>query len=116
MERQVLSHRYGDPLKGLDVNDLGSKGYVLSRLAAARYRVPDGFVLTTAACRMCLSDSTAIASRVRAEIDREVARLESCWGRKLGSASSPLLLAVRSGAPVSMPHSMVVVAGGWLMS
>ncbi|MCA9188975.1 MAG: PEP/pyruvate-binding domain-containing protein [Pirellulaceae bacterium] len=111
MERQVLSHRYGDPLKGLDVNDLGSKGYVLSRLAAARYRVPDGFVLTTAACRMCLSDSTAIASRVRAEIDREVARLESCWGRKLGSASSPLLLAVRSGAPVSMPGLLRTVLG-----
>jgi pyruvate,orthophosphate dikinase len=83
---------------------LGGKGTALVRMTEMELPVPPGFILTTEAC-----------NRVReggwfAELDEAigggVAELELTTGRTLGSGSVPLLVSVRSGAPVSMPGMM----------
>jgi pyruvate,orthophosphate dikinase len=66
--------------------------------------VPPGFAITTATCR------TFLASGWPAGLDDEVrtrmADVEAAVGRRFGDPSDPLLVSVRSGAPVSMPGMM----------
>jgi pyruvate,orthophosphate dikinase len=66
--------------------------------------VPPGFVISTVGCREFLGDGwpDGLDDEIRsamAEIEREV-------GRRFGDAADPLLVSVRSGAPVSMPGMM----------
>ena len=66
--------------------------------------VPPGFAITTAACR------TYLASGWPAGLDEELrvrmADVEAALGRRFGDPADPLLVSVRSGAPVSMPGMM----------
>jgi pyruvate, orthophosphate dikinase len=69
-----------------------------------RLPVPPAFVITTETCR------TFLASGWPAGLDDELrermAELEAAVGRRFGSGDDPLLVSVRSGAPVSMPGMM----------
>ena len=66
--------------------------------------VPPGFVITTATCR------TFLAAGWPADLDDELrtrmARVEAAAGRRFGDPRDPLLVSVRSGAPISMPGMM----------
>jgi pyruvate,orthophosphate dikinase len=66
--------------------------------------VPPGFAITTATCR------TFLASGWPAGLDDalrvQVAGVEAAVGRRLGDVADPLLVSVRSGAPISMPGMM----------
>jgi pyruvate, orthophosphate dikinase len=66
--------------------------------------VPPGFAITTEACMAFLSGGWP------AGLDEQIAaamqRLEDAAGRRFGDAQDPLLVSVRSGAPVSMPGMM----------
>jgi pyruvate,orthophosphate dikinase len=66
--------------------------------------VPPGFVITTEACREYLTKGWP------AGLDREMHEamraVEARLGRGFGDAARPLLVSVRSGAPVSMPGMM----------
>jgi pyruvate,orthophosphate dikinase len=66
--------------------------------------VPPGFAITTETCR------TFLASGWPAGLDDEIrtrmAGIEAVVGRSFGDSSDPLLVSVRSGAPVSMPGMM----------
>ncbi|HUQ43197.1 MAG TPA: pyruvate, phosphate dikinase [Candidatus Limnocylindria bacterium] len=66
--------------------------------------VPAGFVITTEACRSYLAGGwpDGLDEELRAAMDA----VESRVGRGFGAASDPLLVSVRSGAPVSMPGMM----------
>ena len=66
--------------------------------------VPPGFVITTAACREFLA--TAWPAGLDDEIRARMAEVETAVGRRFGDADDPLLVSVRSGAPVSMPGMM----------
>lgn len=57
-----------DSHEPLDANDVGSKGYSLGRLRKAGLRVPDGFVVTTAAFQAALPPSliSEIEARLKA--------------------------------------------------
>jgi pyruvate,orthophosphate dikinase len=69
--------------------------------------VPPAFVITTETCRAYLEGGWPAglddAVRVR------VAALEAAVGRRFGDPADPLLVSVRSGAPVSMPGMMDTV-------
>ena len=83
---------------------LGNKGANLAemtRLIGAD-RVPGGFTVTTEACVAYMRNGSAPADLDR-QIDEQLAALELAAGRRFGDADDPLLLSVRSGAPVSMP-------------
>ena len=66
--------------------------------------VPPGFVIATSACVTCLRDGwpEGLDEEVRAHMRAVEARV----GRRFGDPGDPLLVSVRSGAPVSMPGMM----------
>ena len=89
-----------EPLPG-DVTPavLGFKAYNLAQMAAIGLRVPPAFVLGTGWC--------ARQARITADMwDGGLADLERATGLRVGDPRKPLLLSVRSGAPVSMPGMM----------
>jgi pyruvate, orthophosphate dikinase len=93
---------------GMGAELLGGKGAGLAAMRAQGLRVPPGFVITTAACNEFRR--TGVQPRTLAtEVAEALAALEAQRGRWLGDPNSPLLLAVRSGAPVSMPGMMDTV-------
>jgi pyruvate,orthophosphate dikinase len=87
---------------------LGGKGANLAEMTNLGVPVPPGF---TIACRCCidyLRDGAAPAG-LRDEVARHLARLEEVSGRRFGDPADPLLVSVRSGAPVSMPGMMETI-------
>ncbi len=82
---------------------MGFKAWNLLRMAQMALPVPPAFVIGTRYC----ADPVARASISGAELWRAGLRaLERSTGLALGDARRPLLLSVRSGAPVSMPGMM----------
>jgi pyruvate, orthophosphate dikinase len=66
--------------------------------------VPPGFVITTETCRRFLA--TGWPPGLDEELREGMRGLEASLGRRFGDADDPLLVSVRSGAPVSMPGMM----------
>jgi len=66
--------------------------------------VPPGFVITTATCREFLADGWPAG--LDAELRQRMSEVDAKVGRKFGDPSDPLVVSVRSGAPVSMPGMM----------
>jgi len=84
---------------------LGGKGANLAEMSNIGIPVPPGFTVSTAVCARYMSDH-ALPNEVRAEVRTAIGRLERATGRVFGGAEHPLLVSVRSGAPVSMPGMM----------
>lgn len=91
----------------LDVSVLGGKGAGLVEMTALSFPVPPGFVITTQACDA--SKGGAISDALWQEIAQAVHQLEAQTGCGFGKEVKPLLVSVRSGAPVSMPGMMDTV-------
>ena len=66
--------------------------------------VPPGFTISTDACRLYLTEGWPTG--LDAEIRDHIGRVERAVGRRFGNPSAPLLVSVRSGAPISMPGMM----------
>jgi pyruvate,orthophosphate dikinase len=66
--------------------------------------VPPAFTLTTAVCNEYLARGWP--DGLDEELRQHMSRLEGLAGRSFGSPGNPLLVSVRSGAPVSMPGMM----------
>jgi pyruvate,orthophosphate dikinase len=94
-----------DDAPSADPQLLGGKGAGLVKMVALELPVPPGFVLTTPSGRAYLADG-ALPDRLVAEIDERIKALEAGAGRHFGDDARPLLISVRSGAPVSMPGMM----------
>lgn len=86
---------------------LGGKGANLNTMQVELgMPVPPGFTITTDAC-FVHAGLTAIDPTLRSKVTKNVSILEENTGKKFGAAAKmPLLLSVRSGAPVSMPGMM----------
>lgn len=82
---------------------LGFKAYNLKRMALLGLPVPPGFVLGTGFCATAQAQAAAASEAVWGPA---LAALEQASGLRLGDPRQPLLLSVRSGAPVSMPGMM----------
>jgi pyruvate, orthophosphate dikinase len=91
-----------DELKGV----VGGKAANLGEMLGPELRlpVPPGFVIATEACRAFLAGGWPAG--LDDEIRDRMAEVEAAVGRRFGSASDPLLVSVRSGAPISMPGMM----------
>jgi len=85
---------------------LGGKGAGLAEMSRAGLPVPAGFTIATQVCNAYFRSGKQIPPDVQTEIGRALAKLEKQMGQKLGDASNPLLLSVRSGAKFSMPGMM----------
>jgi pyruvate,orthophosphate dikinase len=66
--------------------------------------VPPGFAITTATCRGYLADGWPAG--LDEELRGRMAAVEASAGRRFGDPTDPLLVSVRSGAPISMPGMM----------
>jgi len=88
------------------VEAMGFKAYNLARMAAIGLPVPQAFVLGTALYRNYSDDPDGFRPRLRQLLENKIERLEAACGLEFGSGRKPLLVSVRSGAPVSMPGMM----------
>jgi pyruvate,orthophosphate dikinase len=66
--------------------------------------VPPGFVITTETCRTFLA--TGWPNGLDDEIRERMSAVGAAVGRRFGDPADPLLVSVRSGAPISMPGMM----------
>ena len=105
MERLIYPFSEGNRSMG---EILGGKGANLAEMISLGVPVPDGFTITTAACRDFLERKT-LSEQLEAEIETAIAKLENRVGRKFGDLKNPLLVSVRSGAKFSMPGMMETV-------
>jgi len=85
---------------------LGGKGVGLAEMTQLGIPVPDGFTITTDACRAYLDGGGQVPDGLDAEVDEHVAALEERTGKRFGDDRDPLLVSVRSGAAISMPGMM----------
>jgi pyruvate,orthophosphate dikinase len=87
---------------------LGGKGANLAEMTRLGLPVPPGFTITTEACRFYLEQGRE-PDLLTVQVTTALRRLEDEVGRRLGDATDPLLVSVRSGAKYSMPGMMETV-------
>jgi pyruvate,orthophosphate dikinase len=85
---------------------LGGKGSGLAEMSRAGVPVPPGFTIVTDVCNVFFDNDKKVPAEVDQQIWEALEKLEGLAGKKLGDASDPLLLSVRSGAKFSMPGMM----------
>ena len=84
---------------------LGGKGAGLAEMTRIGLPVPAGFTITTEACKE-YQKTGKLPEEIRNETLEHLSKLEEKTGKKLGDRANPLLVSVRSGAPISMPGMM----------
>jgi len=88
---------------------LGGKGAGLAEMTNAGLPVPPGFTITTQACNAYFDADKRLPDGLWDQVERALARVERATGKRLGDATDPLLVSVRSGAAMSMPGMMDTV-------
>ena len=115
MEKRI--YRFGHDECGADVTEgtahdnytLGGKGANLAEMARIGLPVPPGFTITCQTCMDYARGGNAWPTGTLEAIAEARADLEQRCGKRLGDAADPLLVSVRSGAPISMPGMMDTV-------
>jgi len=93
----------GDP----DRRDiLGGKGASLAAMCRAGLPVPPGFTISAELCPIIEERGGEWPEGLEEQVRAALTRLETLTGRTFGHGHRPLLVAVRSGASVSMPGMM----------
>lgn len=88
---------------------LGGKGAGLAEMTSIGLPVPGGFTITTEVCDLYYKNGKKYPDGLKEEVEEHLAKLEKIIGKKLGDARDPLLVSVRSGAPISMPGMMETI-------
>ncbi len=87
-------------------NLLGGKGANLAEMTTLGIAVPYGFTVTTEACTRFYNEDRKLWDSLNEEVTEHIKDLEEANGKEFGSTDDPLLVSVRSGAPISMPGMM----------
>ena len=90
-------------------NLLGGKGANLGEMTYLGLNIPPGFTITTEACLLYFKDPSKIMAQIKPMVLEHLKNLEKATGKIFGDKKNPLLLSVRSGAPMSMPGMMDTV-------
>lgn len=90
-------------------NLLGGKGANLADMTSLGIPVPAGFTITTETCIDYYDNNRQWPEDLEEQVREGIAKVEKAMGAEFGSSENPLLLAVRSGARVSMPGMMDTV-------
>ena len=88
---------------------LGGKGANLAEMANIGLPVPPGFTITCQTCMEYANAGNQWPEGALETIEEYRVDLENRLGKKIGDAEDPLLVSVRSGAPLSMPGMMDTV-------
>jgi pyruvate,orthophosphate dikinase len=112
MARKKYVYLFADGVaegKGAWRDLLGGKGAGLAEMTALGIRVPPGFTISTEACRAYYEAGNRYPDGLWDEALTTLRKVERAVGATFGDRHNPLLLSVRSGAPVSMPGMMDTV-------
>ncbi|RKY04206.1 pyruvate, phosphate dikinase [Candidatus Poribacteria bacterium] len=85
---------------------LGGKGAGLAEMTNIGIPVPPGFTITTEVCRLYYRNNKQFPEGLEEQVEENLRKLEEAMGAKFGDPENPLLVSVRSGAPISMPGMM----------
>ena len=88
---------------------LGGKGANLAEMCALGLSVPPGFTITTEVCRHYYEHDQRYPEDLAKQVRAALGKVEAIVDTRLGDAGRPLLVSVRSGAPISMPGMMDTV-------
>jgi pyruvate,orthophosphate dikinase len=88
---------------------VGNKAANLIRMAAAGLPVPAGFVLPISLCHEFFANKDQLAATAAGLLRQGIQELEQPTGQVFGGSRRPLLVSVRSGAPMSMPGMLDTV-------
>lgn len=105
-ERLVYIHPFGGSDKKVSSESiLGGKGYSLAMMSNAGLPVPPGFTISTECCRVFHAENRW-PDGLDTALEEAVSTLEAKTNARFGALPGPLLVAVRSGAAISMPGMM----------
>ena len=97
---------YGFNEGGKELIDiLGGKGGNLAEMKRIGLPIPEGIIVSTTACKEFFRDSKKITPELEKEILEKLEYLQEVTGKRF-EGDNPLLVSVRSGAPISMPGMM----------
>ncbi|RKX90659.1 MAG: pyruvate, phosphate dikinase [Spirochaetes bacterium] len=85
---------------------LGGKGANLAEMTNLGVPVPPGFTISTEVCKSFYENNRNYPAELEVQLQNNLQKLEKLMKKRLGDASDPLLVSVRSGAAVSMPGMM----------
>jgi pyruvate,orthophosphate dikinase len=108
----VTSTRMLKPIYFFDEADsknktlIGSKGAGLAEMTQLGLPIPPGFIITTEICAKFYEGGKRLPDGFMYEVRKAMKKLEILSKKQFGDISNPLLVSVRSGAPVSMPGMM----------
>ena len=95
-----------DETDGVNKMLLGGKGAGLAEMTRLGLPVPPGFIITSEICEKYYEAGRRLPDGLMDEVRKSIRRLEGLTGKRFGDPENPLLVSVRSGAPVSMPGMM----------
>ncbi len=98
-----------DEGKGDMKSILGGKGAGLAEMTRIGLPVPQGFTITTEVCVEYYKNEKKYPQGLEEQIEKNLNKLEQVSKKAFGDSKNPLLVSVRSGAPISMPGMMDTV-------
>ena len=110
-------YKFGHDAQGNNVTEgnkdmkfvVGGKGANLAEMANIGLPVPPGFTITCQTCMEYANADNTWPEGALDEIEEYRIDLEERMGKRIGDDDDPLLVSVRSGAPMSMPGMMDTV-------
>ena len=85
---------------------LGGKGANLAEMVSLGIPVPPGFTITTEVCALAAQEDCDLRELLGKQVESALERVAELTDTEFGSVTNPLLVSIRSGAPVSMPGMM----------
>jgi len=98
-----------DEGKGDMKSILGGKGAGLAEMTRIGLPVPQGFTITTEVCVEYYKNDKKYPQGLEEQTEENLKKLERVSKKVFGDSQNPLLVSVRSGAPISMPGMMDTV-------
>ena len=98
-----------DPAAEITAEHFGSKAWGLAAMESIGITIPPAFALNASICKEYHDSGGTLPSDVPELIRKGIGFLEAETGRTFGNENRPLLVSVRSGAPVTMPGIMDTV-------
>ena len=108
----VMTSKFTREITEREVEDssrFGGKASGLAKMAAAGIPIPPAFVIGIDGFNQFRSNGKRIGHELLTEILGSLQHMSELTGRSFAGSDRPLLISVRSGAPISMPGMMDTV-------
>lgn len=98
-----------DEASTLSSAQLGGKGAGLATMAELEIPVPPAFIILTDAGLSYFRSSKQVPNKLKLQVETALGKLSQSAQKTFGDHHNPLLVSVRSGAPISMPGQMSTI-------